>query len=412
MNQAQIQRIDRLPNITLTPWHDYSLSSLQALPLDNNMKADVLIISVNITHLIAALTLAEQGARVSIVDGHENCSLDFSNGFILPGLDVEDNMIASQLGAEKAEHLIAFAEAAPRAVSDIVESYHLLCEHRCCGHLLAAHNWHALNNLEQRHQTLTQRGIATSYYNRDQTVEELGCESYYGGLLDPRGGAIDPLRYKHELARAACAAGVTIYSHDSHFHLARSARGWSLTAPHGKIIAEQIILSQSVIWPDIRPILRQSTCFYIATGKLDEGEFLSILPSNIAASDTRIPPLSLRKISGERLLFSRNKRSWLIAKRFHLRKLTLESAKLFPRAVRRPVPYAWFQRLSLPYNHLPHIYQPAPTVFTIIGNRGIALASATGLELARLVGGAQDSPLPFLPTSSTTSQDSIRVRLS
>ena len=77
---------------------------------------------------------------------------------------------------------------------------------------------------------------------------------------------------------------------------------------------------------------------------------------------------------------------------------------MFPQLQDTPFEYRWAARDALTPDLLPHLYEPAPGMFSALGynGRGLAIGTALGSVLARRVLGETQSALPY-PTTAASS---------
>ena len=59
--------------------------------------------------------------------------------------------------------------------------------------------------------------------------------------------------------------------------------------------------------------------------------------------------------------------------------------RMFPQAAALPIEHAWSGQVGLTMDGWPHLHQPQPGLFAVLGynGRGVALATATGAMIAR-----------------------------
>src|SRR5699024_760545 len=94
------------------------------------------------------------------------------------------------------------------------------------------------------------------WLDRDALFERVRCANYIGGLHDPDSGHLHPLNYTLGLARAAQAAGASIYE-DSAVQRLDKGRINRLITAGGEVEADFVILAgNAYLGGDIAPELR------------------------------------------------------------------------------------------------------------------------------------------------------------
>jgi glycine/D-amino acid oxidase-like deaminating enzyme len=70
---------------------------------------------------------------------------------------------------------------------------------------------------------------------------------------------------------------------------------------------------------------------------------------------------------------------------------------VYPQFQNLKIDYIWGGRIAVTQDHLPHIHNPVPGLYTALGcnGRGVALSTATGQLLAELTQGRDPQSLPI-----------------
>ena len=134
----------------------------------------------------------------------------------------------------------------------------------------------------------------------------VGTSQYVGGLLDPRGGSVQPLDLARELARVASEAGAQIFTQSLVRRLAPNGNRWMLDCAHGNVLADQVIVATNGYSDGLVPNLARSllpvNSFQIATDPLNPTVADQILKGGQAAYDSRRLILYFRKSPDGRMV--------------------------------------------------------------------------------------------------------------
>jgi len=140
-------------------------------------------------------------------------------------------------------------------------------------------------------QQWRRRGAAVELLSRAEVPAVDGSGSYCGGLLDRRGGTVQPLSYVRGLAQALGHCGGRIFTRSPALKLTRTAGAWSIETPGGSLSAPLVIVATNAYTGAITDELRRSVVavpsFQVATAPIPETLRAAILPGGQAASDTR-----------------------------------------------------------------------------------------------------------------------------
>lgn len=390
-------------------WETTAREPVSFPALRGSHSADVAIVGAGYTGLAAALSLAEMGKRVIVVDAIEPGwgASGRNGGQVIAGLKYDPPELLAKYGPERGAALVRFVGEAPSLVFDLIARYHIDCDARRNGWIQPAHNAAMEPVLERRAHSWAEAGADVELLDRDRLAQLLGSTSYRTGWLDKRGGCLNPLGYVRGLARAAAGLGVAIFAQSPVRRIERTASGYQLRTGDGSIEAEQIVLATNSytdgLWPGLRQSIVSAHTVQVATDPLPENVRRTILPFGHVSSDSRRVLLYFRLDPEGRFLMGgvgsvrEPDRREVFA---HLRKATQH---VFPQMT-APFRYHWYGRVALTPDFLPHLHELAPGLHAALGynGRGIAMATALGTLLARRAAGVRAEDLPFPTTELRT----------
>jgi glycine/D-amino acid oxidase-like deaminating enzyme len=378
--------------------------------LDRPARADVCIIGGGYCGLAAALQLAQQGSDVILVEAREPGwgASGRNGGQVIPGLKYDPVELEARFGEEQGRRLVDFAGRTADSVFDLIDRHAMNVPRVRAGWVQGAHTAAGLEEVARRAEQWAARGASTALLDRAAVARTLGTDSYLGGWLDRRGGAIQPLAYARELARAALGAGARIHGGTAATKLERRDGRWHIETDRGVAInAGRVLVATNGYTGDLVPGLRRTVIavnsFQIATEPLGDNLRRTILPEGHVSSDTRKLLLYFRLDHMGRLLMGgrgplrepKGPEDWA-----HLERVL---GKLFPQAKGAPIAYRWCGRVAVTRDYLPHLHEPAPGLTVDIGcmGRGVGLQTAMGTALGRYLGTGERAYLP-IPTVPVT----------
>ncbi len=337
--------------------------------LEEALHAQVAVIGAGYTGLSAALHLAERGREVVVLEAADigARASGTNGGQVIPGVKHDPDTLERIFGHDAGSRLVATAAAGPDLVFELIGQHGIECDAVRTGWIQPAESDEALAELAARVEQWRRRGAAVELLSREAMRRLTGSQHYRGGLLDRRGGTLQPLSYVRGLAAAALRVGARIFTESPALELTRSAHGWSIETPRGIPAA-------------LRP---------------------QILPEGQAASDTRRLLRYFRVDgSGRLVLGSRGTFAQAPGVRSVQRHYRAVH-EIYPQLAGLPFEYHWGGLVAMTPDHLPHLHELAPGLLAGLGynGRGVAMATMMGRLLARLALGVPAAELGFPVTA-------------
>jgi glycine/D-amino acid oxidase-like deaminating enzyme len=366
-------------------------------------RAQAVVIGAGYTGLSAALHLAEAGKDVVVLEASEvgARASGVNGGQVIPGVKHDPDALEAMLGPYAGGRLVATAAAGPDLVFDLIARHGIECEAKRAGWIQPATSESALAQLARRAEQWWRRGAAVELLSRREVLQLTGSALYCGGLLDRRGGTVQPLAYVRGLAHALLRAGGHIFTNSPASRLARMGGAWSIETPRGSVSSPAVIIATNAYTDTIHDGLRRTIVpvpsFQVATAPIPAALRSTILPDGQAASDTWHLLRYFRLDSGGRLVLgSRGTFAPAPAAR-HVQHHYRAVHEIYPQLKGIGFEYHWGGLVAMTRDSLPHLHELAPGLFAGLGynGRGVAMATVMGRLLARRALGVSVGELGF-----------------
>lgn len=366
-------------------------------------RAQAVIVGAGYTGLSAALHLALAGREVVVLDAVDvgERASGLNGGQVIPGVKHDPDALEQMFGPELGARLVATVATAADLVFELIGRHAIGCDATRTGWIQPATSERALAQLDARAQQWRRRGAAVEMLSREQVKALTGSGRYCGGLIDRRGGTVQPLALVRGLARAVLGAGGQIFTHSRAIRLLRVGTDWRIDTPQGSVTSPTVILATNAYSDKLVGALRRTIVpvpsFQVATRPLAPQLLKEILPQRQAASDTwHLLRYFRTDASGRFVLGSRGTFAAapdLRAVRHHYRAVR----EIYPQLEGVPFEYHWGGWVAITRDHLPHLHELAPGVLAGLGynGRGVAMATVMGRLLAQRALGAGAAELGF-----------------
>lgn len=390
---------------TATPPHPYP-------PLKGEARADVCVIGAGYTGLSAALHLAQAGLSVIVLEAQR---VGFgasgrNGGQVGSGQRLEQNDLEKLLGKGHAHDLWHLGEDAKALVQNLIRDHKIDCHYRDG----VAHAYWQARDVPHDH-AYADKMRRDYHYDKIEVLDRnamrdlVRSPSYHGGSVDWGAGHLHPLEFAFGIARAAGAAGATIYE-DALVHQIDHGTPATIRTDKGQVIADHVILATNgyhggldrKVAARVMPINN----FIVATEPLGDRAQAEVLSKDIAVADSKFVVNYFRLSHDGRLLFGGGENYGYRFPKDIAAKVRKPMLEVFPHLSDARIDYAWGGTLAITMNRLPHFGRPQPNVLSAGGysGHGVALAVLAGRTMAEAIQGrtaAFDTfdkiPLPAFP---------------
>lgn len=376
------------------------------VPLTGRSKTAVAIVGAGFTGLAAAVDLAKAGIDCAVLEANAPGwgASGRNGGQLNPGLKYPPGQVCRDLG----EEAMRLSLAASDRVFALVEDHGIDCEIRRGGTLRAAVDRGTLADLEALAEDAAKHSIDYRLLSGSEIANAAGTTLYSGGLLDLKGGQLNPLRYVLGLATAAERSGAGIFS-DSPVTSAEEANGgWLLKTPQGSIAADAVLFATNGYSGPLVPGLARSVLpvfsAILASRPLPAAMRARIAAGGESVFETGAITTYYRVDAQGRLIFGGRGKMADRSGPDAFPALAALAERLWPGISAVGWDYGWNGRLALTADHYPHVHRIGATGLACLGynGRGVAMATVLGQEMARMLiatlSGATAEPIfPITP---------------
>ncbi len=377
-------------------WYAADTAPLQLPSFRGEQRVDVCVVGGGLTGTSAALELAQRGYTVALVEAGTigDQASGRSGGHALRGFQAGLESVEQLAGVEQARALWQLSIEARDLIDQRIAAHRIACDFRP-GYLIAALSPEEHDEQKRDHEKLTRYGQAVELLDRVQTQALANSPHYVGGLLEPSGGRLHPLKYTLGLARAAQQAGAQLFGNSPVLRLDHNGATTRVRLAEGSLLASFVVLAAGAYSPQLAPSLAthsmRAYTYMIATAPLG-ARARQILPTDIAVEDTYYSLNYYHLSHDHRLLFGSgfSYDPWSVD---HIKRRDRRVMRwLFPQLADVAVEFAWRGPIDVTRSRLPDLGRLPGNVFYAHGfsGHGIALTGLAGKLMAEAVAGTAE----------------------
>ena len=362
---------------------------------DAPQTSDVAIVGGGLTGVSAALTLAEAGFSVTLVEAARIGAggSGRNGGHLCQGWSSDFAKISHQLSSEQADIAWESGMAAVDLATSRIRKYGIDCDLKF-GYLHAALHDRQMRGLDAEQEEWEARGYShfTRLGDRGALAEHIGSDAYVGALHDTGCGHLQPLKYLHGLAAAAVAAGVELFEDSPVRTIRRGAKKTLVLANGTEVTAPVVMLCGNayladVGLPEMTRRLAPVTSSILATKPLSENMVRQLLPTGAAVADCNAA-LNYFRIDGRNRMIFGGRASYSnvdfgdVEHDLHRR-----MKAVFPLLADAGTEQVWSGKIGITVNRIPHFGRTPDDIYFVQGfsGHGVALTGQAGSILARAV---------------------------
>jgi gamma-glutamylputrescine oxidase len=368
--------------------------------LDGDGVTDVAILGGGLAGLSAARELARRGREVTVLEArHVGWGASGRNGGqALAGFACDMEVLEAQLGPELARQAWDVSLAAVDAMRETVRREQIECDWHDGALTLATTPRKARATMAWAERHIRRYGAPFRPIQAREVGAWIDSPCFHGGVFDPHGAHLHPLRYTQGLAAAAVREGARIHEHTPVLAIKQGTQV-ELKTPQGRVLANQVLLAGNVYQQGLAPMLDARIMpvgTYIAcTEPLDKPLADSLIPSRAAVCDTNFVLDYFRTTGDNRMLYGGrvSYSTWAPADLDD--SLRRRMVHTFPQLRSARIQYAWGGFVDITMNRAPDFGRLPPSgegpanIYYLQGfsGHGLALTGMAGQLVAQAMCG-------------------------
>ncbi len=365
--------------------------------LDGRVPADVCVVGGGFTGVATALTLAERGYSVALVEANRiGWGASGRNGGQLINGISGLSRIRKKHGDGIARMLWDLRWRGHDIIYDRVERYGIECDLKG-GFVETALKPRHIEDLEDYAEEMERYGHPYPYelWDREKTRKMLGTDAYIGGFVSYRDGHLHPLNLCIGEARAAHGLGVKIFEQSPVTRIEHGSRPVVKT-DRGEVSAESVVLAGNAYHLLERRHLSNLTfpagSYIIGTEPLSEEQAAEINPLDLAVCDLNEVVDYYRLSADRRMLYGgrcnysgREPRSIKAA-------ILPRMLKIYPQLENVRIDFEWGGMIGIVLNRVPALGRIEGNVYYCQGysGHGVNATHILGEITADAIGGTME----------------------
>lgn len=365
--------------------------------LQGSVSADICVVGGGFTGVSTALTLAERGYSVVLLEANRIGwgASGRNGGQIINGLSGLDK-IRKKHGAGVSGMLEDLRWRGNDLIRERVARYNIQCDLKD-GFLEVATKTSQLSYLEEYAAEREQNGQGDSYevWDRETTRNMLGTDAFHGGFLCHRDGHLHPLNLCIGEARAAHSLGVKIFEQSPVTDIEHGSRPLVKTA-QGQIEADAVVLAGNA-YSRLEPkqlanLVFPAGSYIIATEPLGDDLTNQINPRDVAVCDVNEVVDYYRLSADKRLLYggacNYSGRDPASIKAYILPRML----KVYPQLKDVRIDFEWGGKIGIVLRRIPTVGRIHNNVYYCQGysGHGVCGSHIMGEVMADAVGGTME----------------------
>lgn len=359
-------------------------------PLAGSLEADVCIVGAGLAGINLALSLAERGKRVVVLERrHIGAEASGRNaGFVAKGFAAGDLPLIGMVGLPQARALVELTKNARQLIRRRVSSYNIDCRPMKDGVLTVSWRDEPQKIKDRIARANDAFDLGYEYWDSLRVREHCNTERYHDGIYSPSDFQFNPLKYLLGLATAAESRGAVIYENSEVAGLQREGLEWKVRTVAGMVRARDVVLCGAASMKGLSPRLDYALApvrtYIMVSAPMDEALYARSINTEHAIYDTRFASDYYRRLPQGRLLWGG--RVSLFAHTHNIAEaLTQDALKVYPQLKGHLRPdFAWGGVLAYPSHKMPMLARLKDGLWcnTGFGGHGICPTAVAGEVMA------------------------------
>ena len=357
-------------------WYAHSANDKTVRPsLEGEHSADVCVIGAGFTGISAALQLAENGYKVTVVEG-ERVGFGASGrngGQIVNGYSRDLETIARRYGPERAKRLGEMSLEGGSIIRERVARYNISCDLVDGGFFAAFTDKQVREMAHVKAHWETHGHTALEMVSKAEVGKYVKSDRYVGGMIDRLGGHIHPLNLVLGEAAAVESLGGKIFEQSRVTGVDMGANPVVRTAK-GRVTAKYVLVCGNAYLGDLLPKITDKmmpvSSQVMATEPLDAKLIEDLLPANYCVEDANYVLDYYRRTADNRLLYGGGIGYGGQDPANLTGVIRPNMLKTFPQLANTKIEFAWSGNFALTLTRIPHMGKLADNVYFSHGDSG------------------------------------------
>jgi len=365
--------------------------------LQEGQSADICIIGGGFTGVASALTLAERGFKVAVVEANRiGWGASGRNGGQLIGGFSGDQKIVKHFGEQVAKAVWDMRWRGHEIVHERVAKYAIECDLKS-GYIDVAKNRRETGYLEKDLANLEKYHFPWEYrmLSKVETDETVGSRAFVSGLVNMRNGHLHPLNLCAGEARAARRLGVRIFEHSPVTRIVHGSRPRVETA-QGHVEADAVLLAGHIFHRLEQRRLSGTTfkagSYIIATEPLPEPLRRQINPRDMAVCEVS-NILDYHRLSADGRLLYGGRINYSGREPSNIRAaVEPRMLKVYPQLRGVRIDYQWGGSIGIVIRRIPMVGRIDNNIYYVQGysGHGVNTTHLMGEIIADAIGGTME----------------------
>jgi glycine/D-amino acid oxidase-like deaminating enzyme len=332
-------------------------------------KADCVVVGAGFTGLSAALTLAQAGRHVIVLDSEAiGFGASTRNGGMLgSGHKVSVDDAKKYYGPDIAAQLHCEANASLAFTKSLILNHNIDCELQDCGRLRTAwtpQDFTAMAGANEGLQCI--EPFSARMVKPDEMPQHIDTPLYFGGLLYESHACVQPRKLHYGLLQLALQAGVQVFGEQPVHAVNSEPDGFSISThsretQHQEIHCQQVLMAtngytQAKVSSFLAKRIMPVPSFVIVTEELGEDLVQALLPGGHCMVETRQRFCYYRATPcGKRIMLGSRAALHAITPQQALPTLRAKLTEIFPSLKDTKISHCWTGFTGFSFSKLPNI---------------------------------------------------------
>jgi gamma-glutamylputrescine oxidase len=378
--------------------------------LEGAVEADICVVGAGYSGLSAAISLAEQGFKVVMVEAAEVGwgASGRNGGQVVNGLNASLGTIQRRYGQQTANFVGGLLQEGAGIIYDRIERYGINCDLKR-GNIYAAYTPKHMEELKAKQALWRSHGMDDhELLDKGQIRQHIGSDVYEGGMIDHSGAHMHPLNLALGEAAALESLGGVIFERSPVTKVEQDASGATVLTAKGQVRAKTALICGNAylgnVVPELTARVMPVSTQMMATEPLGEERAKALLPTDMCVEDVRYILDYFRLSADHRLIFGGGVVYGGTDPADVEAKLRPNMVKVFPQLKEVKVDFAWSGNFALSFSRVPQLGRLGKNIYFAHGysGHGVTGSHLFGRILSEAVRGDMTrfdtfASLPWIP---------------